>query len=1028
MHSISQNTSTIMPPSSNQSDTPDCSGQCAENESSAPFIPRVPRDQLMEHQSDDILQLARRGQLGIRAIHLRSEEAYLNQDNRAPRPVCWVQYGVPIKTRGSVTDGHKVGITNPEMLAFYKKNAETSHLVHPEIAVHELEEKCLSDYSGIEKKIRELAERRWDVYPGFTSGHLQADGTFSPPKSRPYCKGSDTGPIPYPELLTTGYDKAQIKCYCITKEEATRNINDILQEKHRLENTLGTGSLPLVVYCQRSGSFEVYFDEELKGNQLSHNNDIYLNNFAKFHGMKPELFKEVLNILPMTLKFEPLKNVETIAASAKISTLIKVVRMLKDPACYNPEVLQEIIDSKFPFNEYFYIEGVRVTLMEFFIREQQDKFFYENYMTLIQGRSADVALDAKWKDELLFHHLIKGGATNIETKSLQITRTPPYLWNYLAAVLTPTETYRLWELMIHPINFPAIKVEIDRFFQKSHNALGDLLRQALDGMFQLKKDFTYFKDHLLTLFYYGAVPNAEIFEEVRDSLSRGARKRVQAVLGNNSLDDYFEWVLKIYRQREQDPFYQSWPAQVEAAKQAIAKLRDTLNLQTEQVSSPPTEVANGRSELQFVVDAFSQPPVITNAQDNEETILKILQHYYRRPGPERVISSLRFSSLPTVWKPLHACSHVLRARNNALWYMELLEKFGSLHCTNDEKTLLALAVIYHDAAAEDVGKNREETRSAEYFKRDLAGQYPQTLLDDIALALESKENDVHGKDDDSLSATVRGYLRVLRFADRMDIIRCTGVGENFPGLTAPDADLSEFNASLLDLPPELSKFTADPARKSLFQRNLEAAMHGAADLAGVTGHLSHDLRANPYAHSYQLTPETRELTAQFERTPMPVGKMEDFINDNARRKIARLAGIHTCSDPDHKTCETDSQRGITRGIHNSWYDLQQIKLPACMTRLEKMQCEYGDMDVLSEETRQAIAVEVQRLKSRGIPMNLGTLTQETLGSEPAKRILKDDRGCTVTTVKRLRGHGPEGNPLLETMLVPSFSVQPEKPR
>ncbi|USE35554.1 hypothetical protein [Endozoicomonas sp. SCSIO W0465] len=262
---------------------------------------------------------------------------------------------------------------------------------------------------------------------------------------------------------------------------------------------------------------------------------------------------------------------------------------------------------------------------------------------------------------------------------------------------------------------------------------------------------------------------------------------------------------------------------------------------------------NETSELQFVVDAFSQPPVIANAQDNEETILKILQHYYRRPGPERVISSLDLNSLPTVWKPLHACSHVLRARNNALWYMELLEKFGSLHCTSDEKTLLALAVIYHDAAAEDVGKDREETRSAEYFKRDLAGQYPQTLLDDIALALEIKENDVHGWDDDSLSATVRGYLRVLRFADRMDIIRCTGVGENFPGLTAPDVGLSEFNASLLDLPPELSKFTADPERKSLFQRNLEAAMHGAADLAGVTGHLSNDLRGNPYGNYSALS-------------------------------------------------------------------------------------------------------------------------------------------------------------------------------
>ncbi|USE35547.1 hypothetical protein [Endozoicomonas sp. SCSIO W0465] len=1026
MNSITQNTPAMMHPLPGQSNNQERSAQCSEGS-----VSLIPRDQLREHQRNEILLAAWQGELGIRVISLEEENAYLKQDNKEPRPVCWVQHGYPIETRESYT-GPKVGITNPEMLAVYKKNAATSQLVDSVKAVHELSVKCLSDDSEIKKKMRELAERRWDVYPGFTSGHLQPDGTFSPPKLRPYCNRRDTGLIPYPELLTTGYDKAQIKCYCITKEEATRNITDILQEKHMVEKTLGTDSLPLVVYCQRSGSFEVYFDEELKSDQLTHINQADLNNFAVFHGIKLSLFRDILNILPMTLKLELINKIDLKEMSAKVSTLNVLVRMVENPDSYNPEVLQKVIDNKFPFNGCFYINGEYITIMELFIKKQKDKFVTEDYRNGSRSRSADFELDSGWKDKLLFHHLIKGGATKIKKKyvkkHVQISHFPPYLCNYLVAVLTPSHDYGFSYFMNHSINFPAIKVEIDRICRKAHDALSHLLTDALSEPFKFNKDFTFFKNHFLTLFYYGAVPNEEIFEEVRFFLRFGSSERIQKVLGNNSLNDYFEWVQKIYRQREQDPFYQSWPAQVEEAKQAIAELRASLDLQTEQVPSPSPEGTNETSELQFVVNAFSQPPVIANAQDNEETILKILQHYYRRPGPERVISSLGLNSLPTVWKPLHACSHVLRARNNALWYMELLEKFGSLHCTNDEKTLLALAVIYHDAAAEDVGKDREETRSAEYFKRDLAGQYPQTLLDDIALALESKENDVHGKDDDSLSATVRGYLRVLRFADRMDIIRCTGVGENFPGLTATDAGLSAFNASLLDLPPELSKFTADPERKSLFQRSLEAAMHGAADLAGVTGHLRHDMRADPYAHSYQLTPETRELTAQFERTPMPVGKMEDFINDNARRKIARLAGIHTCSDPDHKTCGTDSQRGVTRGIHNSWYDLQQIKLPACMTRLEKMQCEYGDMDVLSEETRQAIAVEVQRLKSRGIPMNLGTLTQETLGSEPAKRVLKDDRGCTVTTVKRLRGHDQEGNPRLETMLVPSFSVQPEEHR
>ena len=147
--------------------------------------------------------------------------------------------------------------------------------------------------------------------------------------------------------------------------------------------------------------------------------------------------------------------------------------------------------------------------------------------------------------------------------------------------------------------------------------------------------------------------------------------------------------------------------------------------------------------------------------------------------------------------------------------------------------------------------------------------------------------------------------------------------------------------------------------------------------------------------------------------PVQSGYSETF---NVRRTIARLAGIHTCSDPDHKKCRADTQQGITRGIHNSWHDLQQIRIPDGMTRLEKMQCEY-DMGVLSEETREAIATEVQRLTSQGILMDLGTLTQETLRSMPAKRKLTM-RGLDVVTEKRLRGYDEADNPRFAQMLVP----------
>ena len=769
--------------------------------------------------------------------------------------------------------------------------------------------------------------------------------------------------------------------------------------------------MPLMVYCQRSGSVAVYFDEELEGNQLKHN-EPRLDKLAMFYDIQPHLFREMLNMLPVPLKVETLNKKKLNDKPLINNDLSELAEMASNPACYNPERLQLLRDSGVSLNRYFFFKGEYTTLIDLFIEHQQ-KQFYADHVSLGKAfKSADNDSDSKRKADLLFHDLIQSGVTNIEKKSIELSITPAYLCNFLAAAIASRPIPYFFPFMEHPIDFPAIKVELDRTCRKYYKQLDEFLKYALRRPFSSSQNFTLFKHHLLTLFHYGAVPNKQILDAIRQEITTYSDKQIQIALGIYTTDDYIEWVQELYQRREKDPFYQSWPAQVEEAKQAIAQLRTSLNLQTEPTLSP----ANDQSELQFVMDAFSKPPVLANAQDNEETILKILQHYYRRPGPERVLRILHRESLPAVWKPKHSCSHVLRARNNALWYMELLEKFRLLNCTEDEKTLLALAAIYHDAAAEDVGKDREENKSAEYFKRDLTGQYPQALLDDVALALKSKENDGN---DDSLPATTRSYLRIVRFADRMDIIRCTGVEENFPGLTADNSGRSEFNASLLDLPPKLSKFTADPEQKSQFQRHLEAAMHGAADLARVTGHLLYDHRPDPYAQSYQLTPEAKNLTEQFERTSGPVERMDGFIDDNVRRTIARLAGIHTCSDPDHKKCRADTQQGITRGIHNSWHDLQQIRIPDGMTRLEKMQCE-SDLGVLSQETREAIAAEVQRLKSRGIPMNLGTLTQETLRSMPAKRKLTM-RGLNVVTEKRLRGYDEADNPRFAQILVPRYN-------
>ncbi|WP_257293681.1 hypothetical protein, partial [Endozoicomonas sp. YOMI1] len=208
-----------------------------------------------------------------------------------------------------------------------------------------------------------------------------------------------------------------------------------------------------------------------------------------------------------------------------------------------------------------------------------------------------------------------------------------------------------------------------------------------------------------------------------------------------------------------------------------------------------------------------------------------------------------------------------------------------------------------------------------------------------------------------------------------------------------------------------------PALKPDFQRQLEAAMHGAADLLQVTGNNRKDCRwPDSYVQTYQLKPDNKAITEKFELTPLPLKNMEIYLDDNVRRYIASRAGIHTCKSSDHKDCKTNRRNGISRGIHNSFHDLRQVRVPTGMTRLEKMQCRQG-FSLLSMETQGAIAQEVQRLQLKGILMSLGTLTQETLKSRQAKRVLVQ-RGFAVVSNKRFRGYNDKGEIKMQKMLVP----------
>ncbi|WP_422410350.1 MULTISPECIES: hypothetical protein [unclassified Endozoicomonas] len=1000
------------PPSQSKFDTPSvkASGRWALRKSTSKLLPNDRR----ESARQELLHAAESGRLAFRRIELTEEKNNFSGKG-APRPFTLALPGkmAPTGTVSERCGRWMVGVVNPQCLHIYKRDANTQQLAWG-TGPNQLGVKQLPDLQSLHDRLLERADKIvWGVYPRFTSGHLQADGTFSLPKLK---LGDGTFSADYPELVLTKYGKEDIKCFCVYND-AQINIADILLDKHQCEKEFQLDPLPLVVYCHRTGSVQVYFDDELDSKRLARN-EHSLNDFAFSLCLAPEHFRALLNLLPMSSRAVALssKLTDSTKVMGKLQQAIKLVR---NPRFYSYEKLLKLKQSGLPIHQSFIHHGsVRSLLDMLLLSEACRNSEPEHEQTGEQEKEACRLLKLLLQsgaglERTVIQHIASMGS------ALQPVM-PTGVINYLVAAFAPFDFLTLKHLSRIPLTgCPGSVVEFDRICK----GLGqEQLKQYMKEVISDAPSYSNLDMHrqrLLALFRYGDCPDKKILLRLKGSLE-WSHPEGKKVIDDFSVADYIQWVDELWKHRETHPFYQNWSKHVQQAKQDIRELKRSLDPGNSHNLATPSAAITSKA-LRFMVDAFNRPPVMPDhTGDNEKTILKVLQHYYRRPGPERVIQSLHRKTMPTVWKPLHSCSHVLRARNNGHWYMELLNKFQQRYFSEEEKELLSLAIIYHDAAAEDVDKTEEETSSAEYFKRDLTGRYPAPLLADMAEAMINKENDVKGKDQQNLSVSVRWYLRILRFADRTDVIRGCGVGADFPGLTATRT--RGFNAGLLDLPTQLTEdFTSGPDNKSEFQRHLEAAMHGAADLARVTGRL-HDQRNKDYTKVYGLIGNGSKISENFEWTTEPVQRMDQFIDDNVRRKIAKEAGIVVCSDPSHQACKADQNKGITYGIHNSGYDLAQVKIPAEMTLLEKMQYEH-DPSLLSPATQQAIEREVQRLKSEGIRMNPGTLTQETLTSEEARKVLKE-RGIAVVSEQHPY-FTRDGLPGKREMLVPKKMAVPD---
>ncbi len=194
--------------------------------------------------------------------------------------------------------------------------------------------------------------------------------------------------------------------------------------------------------------------------------------------------------------------------------------------------------------------------------------------------------------------------------------------NYMVAAFAPFEFLSLEDLKWLPLNgCSGSVVEFDRICRGlSQQQRQSRLEEVLCDYLGYPLNLDIFESHLLALFHYGASLNKDIKARVKRNLDvwcRDGRK----VIGNLSVAGFIQWFEGLWKQRNTHPFYLNWSEHVRQANLEIADLKQSLGLSNDACPLAAPEETEVPAALQFMVDAFSKPPVLPdNVGDNESTI------------------------------------------------------------------------------------------------------------------------------------------------------------------------------------------------------------------------------------------------------------------------------------------------------------------------------------------------------------------------------------------------------------------------
>ena len=435
-------------------------------------------------------------------------------------------------------------------------------------------------------------------------------------------------------------------------------------------------------------------------------------------------------------------------------------------------------------------------------------------------------------------------------------------------------------------------------------------------------------------------------------------------------------------------------------------------------------VAEQAELFDWLKELFSFAPE-TAGKSYRELAQLAIDCYYRMPHPDQAVQlAMADTPIPDPLKLLHGVEHVTRTQVLAEALVQLFSRHDSkfqalLEQQPDLRELIPLAMVYHDATAEVEDKTVEETRAAQLFTRDMnrVGRYSSAVVEQVATALRHKESDVQqctlpqppSPPQPPPDTPERRICRILRLADRIDIIRATSIPKDWQQPRHSNAR-SDFNYSLLDLPDSVS---------GDFRREFNALLEGAKDLAYVTGGIpkSDDSESRSYLQRYDLRADNEQRKQKVTQAENAYDSVRNELDNNVRRALAKAAGIVTCTEDHTKEsvqrhggrlpCLVESNGRDTLTAIHSELELGQVHVPEQMTTEQKLMFEQlyqpGEIGYLPEAISRELERERQRLREHGIHPLLGTLTQEVLASPAAQAQLRFAYQLEVVPERRCGG-------------------------